>query len=45
MKEIEIMRQEMIRIGFEKGFSHQETVKISQELDKLISNVMITSKA
>lgn len=45
MKKIEIMRKEMIRVGFEKGFSHQETVEISQKLDKLICNVMITSKA
>ncbi|WP_350303304.1 aspartyl-phosphate phosphatase Spo0E family protein [Bacillus pumilus] len=44
MREIEIMRQEMIRVGFQKGFSHEDTVKISQELDKLICNVMITSK-
>ncbi|QNP18328.1 aspartyl-phosphate phosphatase Spo0E family protein (plasmid) [Bacillus pumilus] len=45
MREIEIMRQEMIRVGFQKGFSHEDTVKISQELDKLICGVMITSKA
>jgi hypothetical protein len=36
-KEIETLRQKMIAIGMEKGFTHPETVQVSQELDKLIN--------
>jgi hypothetical protein len=33
---IEAKRQIMIDLGMKKGFSHPETIKASQELDKLI---------
>jgi uncharacterized protein YoaH (UPF0181 family) len=34
--EIERKRAEMIQVGMAKGFSDTETIKLSQELDKLI---------
>jgi stage 0 sporulation regulatory protein len=30
-------KSEMIKIGMEKGFSHEETIQCSQELDELIN--------
>lgn len=36
-KEIETLRNKMVAVGMEKGFTHPETVQISQELDKLIN--------
>jgi hypothetical protein len=33
-------RQEMIELGMAKGFGHPDTIKVSQELDKLILEVM-----
>lgn len=36
-RKIEMLRLEMTEIAFEKGFSDQEAVKISQELDMLLN--------
>ncbi|AYP68783.1 Spo0E-like sporulation regulatory protein [Bacillus phage vB_BpsM-61] len=38
--QIETTREEMVRLGMEKGFDHQETIDKSQELDKLIIKEM-----
>jgi len=38
--EIERMRAEMISVGMAKGFGHQDTLKLSQELDRLIISQM-----
>lgn len=40
MKEIEQIRNRMIKIGMEKGFNHEETIRLSQELDVLIIKQM-----
>jgi len=36
-EEIETIRQEMIRVGLEYGFSHPKTVEMSQLLDHLLN--------
>jgi hypothetical protein len=36
---IEEKRQEMVESAFEKGFTHEDTVRLSQELDKLLNGV------
>lgn len=41
--EIERKRKEMIRIGMEKGLTHKQTIKISQEIDELM-NLWINTK-
>ncbi|WP_258000399.1 aspartyl-phosphate phosphatase Spo0E family protein [Bacillus sp. Marseille-P3661] len=38
---IERSRKELIQFGLEKGFSDQNTIKLSQELDKLINQYLI----
>ena len=40
-KEIERKREEMIRSGMVKGLKHPDTVKLSEELDKLLNLSMI----
>lgn len=35
--EIEYMRKELIKLGLQKGFTHHETIKVSQRLDVLIN--------
>lgn len=35
-KQIEIQRKKMIDLGMTKGLLHPETIRASQELDKLI---------
>lgn len=37
ISEIEKKRIEMIQIGLAKGFTNEETVKLSQEVDDLIN--------
>lgn len=39
-REIERKRDEMIRVGMEKGLNDPETIRLSQELDKLINKAM-----
>ncbi|OIK13591.1 hypothetical protein BIV59_05065 [Bacillus sp. MUM 13] len=41
---IEKKRQEMIRIAGVWGFTSQETIKASQELDSLLNSVLLTDK-
>ncbi|SFC01310.1 Spo0E like sporulation regulatory protein [Bacillus sp. OV322] len=41
---IEKKRQEMIRIAGVWGFTSQETIKASQELDSLLNMVLLTDK-
>lgn len=36
-KRIEKARQKMVAVGLDKGFTHKETVRLSQHLDKLIN--------
>ncbi|PTY92345.1 aspartyl-phosphate phosphatase Spo0E family protein [Heyndrickxia sporothermodurans] len=38
--DIEKKRMEMINVGMSKGFTNEETIKISQELDDLINRSM-----
>lgn len=40
IKRIEALRNEMHQAAKEKGFTHQDTVRISQELDVLINQSM-----
>lgn len=42
--EIERKRSEMISVGMAKGFSHKDTLKLSQELDRLIVLQMKSNK-
>lgn len=42
--EIEKKRQEMIIIGLNKGFHHKDTIRISEELDILINEMMQLKK-
>jgi hypothetical protein len=37
--EVEILREKMTQIAFEKGLSSVESVKISQELDALLNDL------
>lgn len=39
-REIERKRDEMIRVGMAKGLNDPETIRLSQELDKLINKAM-----
>lgn len=39
--EIEKKREEMITSGMVKGLSHPDTIKLSEELDKLINKAML----
>lgn len=41
---IEKLRSEMISSGMKNGLSHPETIRLSQELDKLISKSMLGGK-
>lgn len=38
-KKISILRKKMIDSGLVKGFSHPDTVKLSQELDLLMNKI------
>ncbi|SDK20605.1 aspartyl-phosphate phosphatase Spo0E family protein [Sediminibacillus albus] len=40
MECIESKRQEMIRCGLKKGFTHIETLRLSKELDELLNKNM-----
>ncbi|ATP42398.1 hypothetical protein CSE16_07740 [Solibacillus sp. R5-41] len=37
MKKIEKLRSQLINVGMEKGLTHPNTIKISQDLDKLLN--------
>jgi stage 0 sporulation regulatory protein len=37
LKKIEILRKRMMIIAFDKGFASDESVKVSQELDRLLN--------
>jgi hypothetical protein len=37
MKKIEILRTKMISVGMSEGLTSPNTIKLSQELDKLIN--------
>lgn len=39
-KEIEVLRKKMIEIAEAKGILHEDTIKVSQELDILIMQEM-----
>lgn len=39
-EQIEQKRSEMIDLGMEKGFTHQETIQASMELDELINQAL-----
>ncbi|MEW9676237.1 aspartyl-phosphate phosphatase Spo0E family protein [Lentibacillus sp. L22] len=44
---IHIKRRQMIDLAYEKGFTHEETVKCSQELDDLLNlyrNYLLTGQ-
>lgn len=43
--EIEIKRNEMIRSGMSKGLCAEETILLSQELDRLINKSMKLSRS
>lgn len=36
-KKIELLRKEMVNIATEKGYTSEESIKLSQQLDDLIS--------
>jgi stage 0 sporulation regulatory protein len=40
-KEIETLRKKMIAVGMTKGFTHPETVQVSQELDELMNRAQV----
>jgi hypothetical protein len=37
IKRIEKLRKEMISVGMTKGYTAEETIKLSQELDNLLN--------
>ncbi|WP_253896076.1 aspartyl-phosphate phosphatase Spo0E family protein [Solibacillus sp. R5-41] len=37
MKKIEKLRSHLINVGMEKGLTHPNTIKASQDLDKLLN--------
>ncbi|MEG0439164.1 aspartyl-phosphate phosphatase Spo0E family protein [Solibacillus cecembensis] len=37
MKKIEKLRSRLIYVGMEKGLTHPNTIKVSQDLDKLLN--------
>ncbi|WP_096199927.1 aspartyl-phosphate phosphatase Spo0E family protein [Bacillus sp. FJAT-45350] len=39
--EIELVRKEMVYVGLEYGFTHQRTIELSTQLDKLLNNYHI----
>lgn len=39
VNKIKLIRKEMIDSGLKKGFSHPETVKLSQELDQFMNKL------
>lgn len=36
VKQIEIFREQLVKSVTEKGFTHPDTLKVSEELDKLV---------
>lgn len=40
LSEIQNKRMQMIEVGLRNGYSHPETVRISQELDQLLNQLM-----
>lgn len=45
MQELERKRAEMVRVGMEKGFTHELTVMLSQEVDELHNEHMAAERA
>ncbi|SET19140.1 Spo0E like sporulation regulatory protein [Oceanobacillus limi] len=39
INQVKKKQNEMIKVGLEKGLQHEETLKLSQQLDKLITKV------
>lgn len=37
LKRIEFLRQQMTEVATEKGFTHLESIELSQELDQLLN--------
>ncbi|WP_373895862.1 Spo0E family sporulation regulatory protein-aspartic acid phosphatase [Virgibacillus natechei] len=37
LKRIELLRQQMTEVATEKGFTHIDSIELSQELDKLLN--------
>lgn len=37
LERIEFLRNEMTKVAFKKGFTSQESINMSQELDKLLN--------
>ncbi|QOY37737.1 Spo0E family sporulation regulatory protein-aspartic acid phosphatase [Anaerobacillus isosaccharinicus] len=44
LNKIEEIRDKMVAIGLEKGFSNEEVVVISQELDDLLNQYRVEQK-
>lgn len=43
-KEIEQLRNKLVKMGLEVGMSHPATIQLSQKLDELLLNVVERSK-
>ncbi|WP_084783115.1 aspartyl-phosphate phosphatase Spo0E family protein [Bacillus dakarensis] len=43
-KRINIIRRKMINSGLKNGFSHPDTVKLSQELDRIINELQCSER-
>ncbi|MEC1725870.1 aspartyl-phosphate phosphatase Spo0E family protein [Schinkia azotoformans] len=39
--QIDKLRNELVETGLKKGFTHSHTIQLSQQLDKLLNNVLI----
>ena len=37
IKEIQILRSQMIKVGMKNGLTHPKTIQISQALDKMLN--------
>ena len=45
LKNVEILRNAMIKSGIENGLNHPTTIKLSQKLDKLLNEYLITNSS
>lgn len=39
MEDIECLRRKLTQLGYNKGYTHEETIKVSQELDCLLNKL------
>lgn len=36
-QQVKLIRQQLVKCGFENGFTHEKTIRISKQLDRIIT--------